>query len=215
MLSTLIRDILKAVPELDALMAHFEGQAIEARIEPITRVRVQLGKAPRFWRIRDNGVVEPVFQARMGDKDVDSSPVEAPEPRLVVSGSPGDFLAFLRTGQVGKLRFEGDSAFAVELLKELKSLDINWIQRLSPYLGEELLGSVVQVSGFAWQWFQRVRGSFWEDMQEYLHYEARLVPPPEQAREWLEQTERVRQNADRLDARIDQLEKRRKEPPSQ
>lgn len=204
MLETAIKDILKAVPELRAVMARQSGRCIEVEITPLARLRIKLGEAPVIWRLRPDQ--EPVVIVGTTES------ADLPSAELTIAGSPGAFLGFLRSGRAQGIRFDGDSTLAMALVREFRQLDINWMQRLSPYLGEDLLKQGVALGGAAWAWLQTTRKSFYADLQEYLLHEARVIPDAGNAREWLQEAERLRQDSDRLEARLSALEDRQEKP---
>lgn len=105
----------------------------------------------------------------------------------------------------GEIQLSGD----VELIKKIKRLsdfmEFDWAYYLSKFIGEypahRLQDSVMQLS----QWGRRSQGVLSEEMVRYLQDEAEQLPASEQAKGFYHSVDEVRDQAERLQARIKRL----------
>lgn len=137
------------------------------------------------------------------------------EPDCVLSGSPLDLMRARdpETGQrqlfAGHVRIEGDTGLAQRFAETLGALDIDWEEQLSRVTGDlaaHEIGRAVRAAGGE---FRRLRQSTGESLSEYLTEEARLLPHPLEVAGFLGDVDRLRDDVERLAARIALLEKRR------
>lgn len=131
-----------------------------------------------------------------------------------LSGTPLAFLrlvgpqpeAALRTGTV---RIEGDAEVAQafsELLKEARPDLEEELSRLIGDVAAHQVGNAARsVIGFA----QRAADTLAQNVSEYLQEEGRDVPSRTEAEEFIAGVDKLRDDVDRLEARIARLEKNR------
>lgn len=105
----------------------------------------------------------------------------------------------------GEVTFEGDTALAQGFLRTLGRLEIDWEELLARVMGDpaaHALGRLVRTG------VDRVAGAaalLQQDLGEYLTEEARLVPTRAEVEDFAEQVERLREDLDRLEARVRRL----------
>jgi ubiquinone biosynthesis protein UbiJ len=131
---------------------------------------------------------------------------ETPVAQLTVRGTPGAFLAQLRSNDRRGLQLEGDTVLAARLMQAAQELAIDWDRLLAPYLGAELVNGGRQVMRGALSGFNKIKDSLLADASDYLHHEARWLPTRTRLETWLTDTESARQMLDRLEARLRRLE---------
>lgn len=103
------------------------------------------------------------------------------------------------------LKVTGDSEFVAQVHRLFRDLEIDWQSSLADLIGdvpthmlEELLSGVSRLARDSARAARR-------NIDEYLHEEVRLVPPPNQVAMLDQQLDSLRLRLDRLEARVCQL----------
>ena len=145
----------------------------------------------------------------------------AAEPDCLIRGSPLG-LAGLGLGKrpeealfSGQVEVVGDSALAQRFGDCLASIRIDWEEQLSRLTGDPLahaLGNQVRAAG---RWGQRALDHLGLDLQEYLKEEGRLLPTRYEVEGFLDAVDRLRDDGERLAARVERLWRRQTEHPGQ
>jgi ubiquinone biosynthesis protein UbiJ len=142
----------------------------------------------------------------------------AGEPDCTLRGSPA---ALARMGVTrrkedqlfsGEVRIEGDTHLARAFGDLLAGLDVDWEEQLSRLIGDPAahqLGSGVRALG---RWGERSADTLSADVREYLQEEGRLLPTDDEVQEFLDGVDRLRDDTERLAARIARLAKKRRDP---
>ncbi|MGE5155801.1 MAG: SCP2 domain-containing protein [Bdellovibrio bacteriovorus] len=141
-------------------------------------------------------------------------------PDCLIRGAP---LALLRLvtaerkeGEIGPggVQIEGDSTIAHELAKALKGLDVDWEEQLARLLGDPFAHSLGQLARGAGQWRRRTANTLNADLKEYLEEEARLLPTRDELADFLAEVDTLRDDVERLEARVERLTRRRAPQPT-
>ena len=105
----------------------------------------------------------------------------------------------------GEVNIEGDTRLGQQFKKILARMDIDWEEQLSRYSGDILahqIGNGVRaLSG----WLQRNQQSAALDTGEYLQEEIRLLPSAGEVRYFIRQVDGLRDDTERLQARLNRL----------
>ena len=105
----------------------------------------------------------------------------------------------------GEISVEGDSAVGRQFQTLLTRLDIDWEEHLSKMLGDAL----AHQAGALWRgfqdWRQRAATTLLRDSGEYLQQELRALPPRPAVDAFLSAVDMLREDADRLEARMARL----------
>jgi ubiquinone biosynthesis protein UbiJ len=107
----------------------------------------------------------------------------------------------------GEVEFVGDLSLGQHIQSVLASLDVDWEELLSAYVGDlaaHKLGNLVRT---ATRWFGQTRRILEMDMGEYLRIEARILLEPRDLRDFVTAVDTLRMDADRLEARLARLER--------
>lgn len=112
----------------------------------------------------------------------------------------GDYQSMLENGA---LRIEGDVELANQLRAILKSIDIDWEEIASKYVGDAAAYQMGVFSRRINNYRQKSVENFRLDVSEYLQEESRIVPTKIEIEQFLN-------SVDELDADIDRLEMRTK-----
>lgn len=141
-------------------------------------------------------------------------PEDDVEATAQLDGSPLDLLAAFASGQVaGRMQLHGDSAFAVELLALLHSLNWDveaWLSRLT---GDQLGLRLARGLRSGGRWLASSAGKLELDAAEYLSEETRDLVHRSEGEDFMAAVDTLRADADRLQARLQQLQAQRAEPP--
>jgi len=137
-----------------------------------------------------------------------SQPPQSPALELV--GRPLAFAA-LATGddQVfsqNRIRVVGDMALAHQFQRAIDQLDPDWEAAIAEYLGDVPAHFVGQRLRGAAKWSQQAFRSLNANVEEYIHEESRSLPGRRELEATFEDIDQLSLRAERLDARIRQLE---------
>jgi len=138
-------------------------------------------------------------------------------PDVVLRGTP---VALARLGAgdrrralfAGEVRMEGDLEAGRRFEALLAELDIDWEEHLARWIGDapaHQLGNLVR--GLR-RWVDHARGALARQLGEYLREESGQLPSRAQVQAFLDAVDRLREDAERLEARVRRLEARRGRP---
>lgn len=132
------------------------------------------------------------------------------EPTAAVSGSLTALArAWLRSSEgaaaAGELEVTGDTEFAQEFLRLLREADFDVEEWLSGYLGDIAAHRAGQFLRSAFGYGRRVAETLTLDTAEYLREETRDLVHAEEVAQWNGAVDRLRADADRLEARLNRL----------
>ena len=129
------------------------------------------------------------------------------EPSVWIRGTPLALFQQWRdvAGDGRDLIIEGDTAVAAQLRALLARLDIDWEEQLARRAGD----AVAHQLGNFWRglrgWKRRTSAVLARDGAEYLQQELRALPPPHAVERFLSAVDTLREDADRLAARVERL----------
>jgi len=133
------------------------------------------------------------------------------EPDCRLSGSPfdlaraGDGVRGAHELFAGRVGIQGDTDLAHRFGALLAGLDVDWEEQLSRVTGDVLAHQVGRGARATQRYFADRRATFETNLGEYLTEEARLLPSPQEYEAWASDVETLRDDAERLAARIDRL----------
>lgn len=107
----------------------------------------------------------------------------------------------------GDVRIEGDSQVAHKFQSLFAKLDINLEAKLARYTGESFAQQFASLFRSSRDWSQQSLTSFKLNLQEFLQEETRDLPAKPEAEELFQQIDISRNDFDRLNARIERLQK--------
>lgn len=136
-------------------------------------------------------------------------------PDATLSGSPLSLLrlagpapeAALRGGSV---HIEGDAEVAQTFSELLKAAQPDLEEELSRVVGDVAARQIGNAARSALGFALRAKDTFMQNIAEYLQEEGRDVPNRTEAEEFLQGVDKVRDDVERLEARLRLLEKRQK-----
>lgn len=136
-------------------------------------------------------------------------------PDTVLRGTPLSMARMGLTPRAGDVLFAGDVEITgdVELGQQfralLDTLDIDWEEHLSHVTGDVIAHQVGKTVRGALHWGRQSLATAGQNLKEYLQEERRTLPTPGEVEDYLAQIDTLRNDVDRLAARIARLEQRR------
>jgi ubiquinone biosynthesis accessory factor UbiJ len=108
----------------------------------------------------------------------------------------------------GEVEIHGDTELAHRFGKILGRIDIDWEEQLSRLTGDVVAHELGNVARGARRWGRQAKESLTLDLREYLQEETRILPNRWEIEDFLAGVDRVRDDVERLEARLDRLERR-------
>lgn len=133
-------------------------------------------------------------------------------PDLIIRGSP---LSFLRAAmslsedsamRPAGLTLEGDLGLARSLMRLSQALNIDWQRVLSRTLGERLAREALEGFRAGRRWLKMGASSLESDLGDYLREESRWCPDALEVDRFLSAVDHLRDETERLEARLRLLE---------
>lgn len=135
------------------------------------------------------------------------------EPDATLVGSPFDLLRASDKSQGtaqlfgGQVRIEGDIRIGQHFSQALADLDIDWEEQLAQLAGDIPAHEAGRAVRMLLNEARRIRTSTGDSLSEYLTEEARLLPHRFEVEDLLADIDTLRDDVDRLEARIALLER--------
>ncbi len=186
-LEALLGPLSRLDPEIQPRLAALDGAVIALEVEDLG-LTVYMLPGPGGIRVMDRYDGEPTVRIR------------------------GTLLALARQwlGQRvgGEIEVEGDVTVGRELQTILAGLDIDWEERWSGIVGD----AVAHQLGRFWRglrdWHRQAGATLRRDGGEYLQQELRALPPRAAVEQFLNAVDTLREDTDRLTARLERLRRR-------
>lgn len=140
------------------------------------------------------------------------------EADCVIRGTP---LGLARMGMAerketqlisGEVQIEGDNALAQAFSAALARLDIDWEEQLARMIGDPFAHQVGNQVRAAERWSRRTSESMTANLSEYLQEERRLLPTRYEVDAFLAQVDTLRDDMERIAARVERLSGQTAEP---
>lgn len=130
---------------------------------------------------------------------------EVEAPTLILTPMPSALPLLLGKGKLADLfRVEGDGVFASDISGALA--DFDWVLALRPFLGDIAASRVDQFLRGILAWRQQAHDDAGSNLAEYAIYEQAMLAEPTAARAFIAEVDALREDADRLEARLRLLE---------
>jgi ubiquinone biosynthesis protein UbiJ len=137
-----------------------------------------------------------------GDADIT---VRAPAASLMAAALKRDSEAVPRGMQVS-----GDAETAQVFSRLLKHADLDWEDLLAQRIGDLPARQIGNAVRGLMGWARDTGSRLSQDFADYLHYESRDLPPRHEVQGFLSDVDRLRDDAERLNARFKRVESRLK-----
>ncbi len=181
------------------------------RLDSYTVQRLR-GLAGKVVAVELRGVNLTLFLALQADRiEVRGEHAGAADAHL--SGTP---LAFARLGlsgdraalHTGEVQISGDTELGQQLQDILAAMDIDWEEHLSRFTGDVVAHQVGNAARASQRWAQQSSAALLQDAGEYLKYERELLPDRAQVETFMQQVDVLRDDVERLEARVQRLQQR-------
>lgn len=189
------------------------NRALREDISTLTRLEQQEGRLLAI-EVSDLGRVNIRF-LREG---IALSMTQESEADVVLSGTASDFLGLARADNKAhelinsQIDMQGDTELALFVTRTVEKLDIDWEAVIQPLTGSLLAHQVGKGIRSLINWRTSTGNVYRTAAKEYLEDELNIVTPQPLLNQFAEETDQLRLQADRLAARITQLEKRSSTP---
>lgn len=133
-------------------------------------------------------------------------------PDATLAGSPFDLLKARDSEKgvaqlfAGRVRLDGDNAVAQRFSRALGRLDIDWEEQLAQLIGDIPAHEIGRAARKAKEQGERLQSRGSETLSDYLTEETRLLPHRFEVEAFLGDIDTLRDDTDRLEARIARLE---------
>ncbi len=185
-LAAALNALLDAQPAALTRLQRHSGKALRLAL-PLLPVELALDAAGRF---------RPTVELAEAAPNLTLTPMPSALPLLLGDGKLADLF-----------RIEGDGIFAADLSGALA--DFDWVLALRPYLGDIAASRVDQFLRGLLAWRQEAHDNTGRNLAEYAVYEQALLAEPHAARAFVSAVDALREDVDRLAARLKILESKR------
>ena len=134
------------------------------------------------------------------------------EPEVTIRGTPLALASMTsperrrRALAEREVEISGDVNLAHAIQDLAAKLDIDWEELLARHTGDVAARQIGRVVRGTAGWLRHGASVLEQDLAAYLRYEAKLVVEHEELKEFLDQVDELRSDADRLEARLALLE---------
>ena len=189
LLDKVINRYLSLDPEMSARLEAFDGKIIAIEV---------VGTGKTFYLAPQQGKLKLRHNV---DEQADTT----------LRGSP---MALFKMGMAdrvapmllkGDIEITGDIRLGREFKQVLADMDIDWEEQLSTVLGDATAFRAMSLARKVTTWGQQAVDSFAGDVSEYLQEESRDVVTGAELEDFYQQVDRLRDDVDRLQARIETL----------
>ena len=193
LLERLIDGALDLDPETRSALAGLSGKVVDVELSGAGSLRV---------RIDDERV-------HIGPRD------DAADADVTLRGAPLSLLRFAFAGDreaqiLGEeVSLQGDIALATRLQQIAGRLDIDFEEAFARHLGDAPAHELVRAMRGFGGWLSGTGSALLEDASEFLRHEAAITPRRVEVDRFVNDVDDLRDDAERLEARVARLERRR------
>ncbi|MBK1647066.1 ubiquinone biosynthesis accessory factor UbiJ [Rhabdochromatium marinum] len=133
------------------------------------------------------------------------------EPDCTVRGTPAALLRLSLTDHredeifAGSVEMIGDNQVAQRIGDVFRNLDIDWEEPLARLFGDSVARHICQQARSTKAWAERGGETLTQNVREFLQEEGRLLPSDQELRQFLTGVDILRDDVERLAARIERL----------
>lgn len=139
------------------------------------------------------------------------------KPDISILAPTGTLLSAALKRDNGNLRgieINGDAETAQQFSRLLKQADLDWEELLSRYVGDAAAHQIGNAVRDLMSWGRDATERLSKDLAEYLQYESRDLPPRHEVQDFLNGVDKLRDDAERLAARLQRAASRVKPAPA-
>ena len=186
----LINAVLKQDPASALALQTYRGKAL--RIDCTTPLALTV-----FLVVEDHG-----FSLRS---------VYEEEPDASISASAGSFATLMLSESQSSALFSpaialgGDTQLIQGLHRIINGLEIDWQGHFAPLIGDSATHQFSELVSRAQRWGKQSRDAIIDDIEEYLHEEARILPSKSEMAHFSTRVDELKLHLDRVQARTQRL----------
>ena len=177
-------------------------------LDPVTRQRLALIDGRVIRVVVTSPALDIVAVVAEGRVSV-SSHFDG-EVDLTVSGTIGALRSLTDSSDAlhsGEVTITGDIGVAGRLKEILSGIDPDWQELVSPVIGDTATHKLERAAQDARAWLSRTRDAFGENTHDYLVDEVSMLASAQEVARFSESVDELREDADRLNARLARLER--------
>lgn len=193
-IETAANRVLALDPEVRAQLAALAGRTIEMHLQGL--------ELHLYLQPHDGGL--QVLSRHEGEADVCLQGTPLAFARMGLRKSSADSLL------EGEIRIHGDTRLGTRFSRLLQRLEIDWEELLAGMVGDVAARPLGNLARQFLAWQARARESLLLDTGEYLQEESRQLPAAGEAEAWLDAVDELRDDVERLQARLTLIETRLK-----
>jgi ubiquinone biosynthesis protein UbiJ len=191
LLTTVANRVLQLDPETLRRLGEMEGKVI----------RLDLGDADRALTL----FVLPSAQGLRFEREHDGA------PHVTLRGAVPVFARLARTGiAAGELQISGDIDLGSRFKRVLEEIELDWEEPLARVVGDVAAHRIGETMRSIFSWGKDAASHVTRDTVEYFQEESRVLASRMRVDEFLKAVDGLRLDADRLQKRIEQLERTRR-----
>lgn len=176
-----------------ALVERLAGRSLELRVTP-TPLRIRFAVTDGRVTVGSGGEGEP-------DAVIEGTPLAL---AALAGPQPEDHI------RQGSIRISGDAEAAQSFQKLFEAARPDFEEELSRLVGDAAAHHLANAARSMFGFGRRAADTFARNLGEYLTEESRDLPAGPELSAWVEQVDRLREDADRLEARLERLERARR-----
>jgi ubiquinone biosynthesis protein UbiJ len=135
------------------------------------------------------------------------------KPNVIIRARPSTYIGLLlnrdekTTTFTPDMEISGDANLAQQFQQILRNLEIDWEEHLSHWVGDTAAHKLGRIFKQGRELVREVHDTIRMDISEYLRYEKNMLPDRDEIDEYIAAVDDLRNDAERLQARITRLQK--------
>lgn len=189
-----IEKILNSYLQLDAETP----QRLAALAGKVIAIKFHYPTVTLYYLITKDGIRLVEQYDNKVDVMLETSPLDF--LRLSVSHGTASIIAT-------QIKVIGDTETAQQFKELFANLEIDWEEQLSHVTGDFIAHQIGNFFHMITTWAKQSKDILSQDLADYLHEEARLIPSREELQDFFAEIDQLRDSVDRLELRINRLGK--------
>ena len=197
-LDAMINRYLLLDPEIAQKISAFEGRVIAIEL---------VGLNKKFYLFPQGGSEDTCIKLSERYEGEPDTVLKGTPVALFKMGIASDVAPMMLKGEV---EISGDMRLGREFKKLLAEMDVDWEESLASLIGDAPAHQLTRVAKQFTRWAGRAKQSIVADISEYLQEESRDVVAGAELEIFYQDVDELRDDVDRLQARVDALKKEAK-----
>lgn len=197
-LDAMINRYLLLDPEIAQKISAFEGRVIAIELQGINK---------KFYLFPQGTLQDACIKLTEQYEGKPDTVLKGTPVALFKMGIASDVAPMMLKGEV---EISGDMRLGREFKKLLAEMDVDWEENLASLIGDAPAHQLTRVAKQFTHWASKAKKSIATDISEYLQEESRDVVAGAELEMFYEDVDELRDDVDRLQARLDALKKEAK-----